>query len=150
MNNPYSISKKCVYALRALLYLALQAEHGPVSVSEIAKAQAIPVKYLEIILNELRHGGFVESRRGNGGGFVLNRTASQLSVGQVIDFLQGRSEYQEQKHQHEKARFGDYVLSELWRQAGQAVSKLYYEKSFADLVEEEQACRNHYVHNYVI
>ena len=72
-----SVSLKCQYGLRALFELARRAGNGPTRIQEIAEAQAIPPRFLENILNQLRRGGFVESRRGKAGGFVLARPAGQ-------------------------------------------------------------------------
>ena len=62
------ISKKCDYALRAIFELAFRSTSRPVAVQEIAAAQNIPPRFLEIILNELRQVGLVASHRGNAGG----------------------------------------------------------------------------------
>ncbi|MHC4962446.1 MAG: RrF2 family transcriptional regulator, partial [Planctomycetota bacterium] len=60
MNYPYfQISKKSGYAIRGLLELALRGDEGPVNVRTLAQAQDIPIRFLEIILNELKQGGFV-------------------------------------------------------------------------------------------
>ena len=58
------VSQKCQYALRAIFELCQHRERTPVRTADIAEAQAIPPKFLELILGELRQGGFVESRRG--------------------------------------------------------------------------------------
>ncbi|MHC4807793.1 MAG: RrF2 family transcriptional regulator, partial [Planctomycetota bacterium] len=83
------ISKKCRYALRAIFELALRDSGQPVKIHEIAGAQNVPPRFLEVILNELRHAGFVDSRRGNGGGYMLARDAKDLTVGEVIEYIQG-------------------------------------------------------------
>ena len=56
-----SVSLKCQYGLRALFELAKRTGSGPTRIQEIAEAQAIPPRFLENILNQLRRGGFVES-----------------------------------------------------------------------------------------
>lgn len=58
-----NVSQKCQYALRAVFELAKRRGEGPTTVADIAKAQAIPAKFLELILGQLRQGGFTESRR---------------------------------------------------------------------------------------
>ncbi len=57
-----SVSQKTQYALRALLELALAHGEGPKKIGTIAEEQAIPPRFLEVILNELKQGGFVVSR----------------------------------------------------------------------------------------
>ena len=63
------ISQRAKYALRALLVLAEAPPGEPLMISEISKRQAIPKKFLEQILLELKRAGLVESRRGRLGGY---------------------------------------------------------------------------------
>jgi hypothetical protein len=58
------ISQKCEYAVRAVFELAKRVGRGPVRIADIAEAQAIPVRFLEVILSQLKQGGFVDSQRG--------------------------------------------------------------------------------------
>ena len=66
-----NISVKSEYALLAILDLAMQTPGEPVKIADIARRQKIPQKFLELILASLKHGGFVESRRGAEGGYRL-------------------------------------------------------------------------------
>ncbi len=61
------ISQKCQYALRAIFELAKRKGQGPVKIAETAEAQAIPLRFLEVILSQLKQGEFVSSQRGNKG-----------------------------------------------------------------------------------
>ena len=84
------ISNKCYYALRALFELARRyREQRPVKIAAIASAQSIPKRFLEVILNELRQGSFVESRRGVDGGYLLARDPEEITVGEIICFVDG-------------------------------------------------------------
>jgi len=82
------ISAKTDYAVRALLELAA-AEEPPLKRDEIAAAQAIPVKFLESILAELKHGGIVNSQRGAEGGYWLARPPDQVTVAEVMRVIEG-------------------------------------------------------------
>ena len=84
-----SISQKCQYALRSVFELAKRHGEGPTSIREIARAQAIPPKFLELILTELRKGGFVESRRGIHGGYLLPVPPKTVFAGEIIRFVDG-------------------------------------------------------------
>ena len=84
-----NISQKCQYALRAVFELARRYGEGPTSIREIARIQAIPPKFLELILTELRKGGFVESRRGVHGGYSLPASPRMVSAGEIIRFIDG-------------------------------------------------------------
>jgi Rrf2 family protein len=83
------VSAKADYAVRAALELAAAQDGGPLKGEQIAEAQHIPLKFLENILIELRHGGLVRSQRGPEGGYWLDRPAEQISVGDVIRVVEG-------------------------------------------------------------
>ena len=70
-----SVSSKCYYALRAVYALAEHAGPEPMKIAEIAEREQIPIRFLEVILNQLKGGGFVQSRRGAEGGYRLARAA---------------------------------------------------------------------------
>ena len=81
------VSAKVDYALRAMLELA--AGDGLVKSERVAAAQAIPQKFLENILLELRRAEFVTSQRGAEGGYALARPASEITVADVIRAVEG-------------------------------------------------------------
>jgi Rrf2 family protein len=85
---PVKVSAKSDYAVRALLELA-QAGDGPVKGERLAQTQAIPLKFLENILIDLRHAGIVRSQRGADGGYWLARGPDGISVGEVIRAVDG-------------------------------------------------------------
>jgi Rrf2 family protein len=83
------LSKKSKYGLKALLVLGQEAGHGPVLVSDISQREAIPQKFLEAILLELKRHGIVESKKGRGGGYFLRRRPADITFGEVIRVLDG-------------------------------------------------------------
>jgi Rrf2 family protein len=83
------LSRKSKYGLKALLVLAEKAGTGPVLVSEIAERDAIPKKFLEAILLELKRHGMVHSKKGKGGGYFLRREPDEITFGDVIRILEG-------------------------------------------------------------
>src|SRR5467141_884697 len=84
-----NISVKGEYALQAVFDLSSQPPGHPVKIADIARRQKIPQKFLELILASLKQGGFVESRRGAEGGYLLARPASQITVGEVVRYMEG-------------------------------------------------------------
>src|ERR1700742_5270063 len=86
-----NISVKSEYALLAIFDLAMQSPGELVKIADIANRQKIPQKFLELILSSLKQGGFVESRRGAEGGYKLARPADQITVGQVLKFVDGKA-----------------------------------------------------------
>jgi Rrf2 family protein len=84
-----NVSVKSDYALLALFDLASQPPGEPIRIAEIARRQKIPQKFLELILAGLRQAGFVESRRGAEGGYLLARSPASFSVGDVLRAVEG-------------------------------------------------------------
>lgn len=83
------ISQKAKYALRALTALAQADQSQPLMINEIAIQQAIPKKFLEQILLELKRNGLVESRRGKLGGYLLQKPAAAITFGEVLRLIDG-------------------------------------------------------------
>jgi Rrf2 family protein len=82
------ISAKVDYALRACTELAVAGD-GPTKGDRIAAAQAIPIKFLENILSELRNAGIVATQRGVEGGYWLARPAEEITLAEVMRALEG-------------------------------------------------------------
>jgi Rrf2 family iron-sulfur cluster assembly transcriptional regulator len=78
------LTTKGRYAVTAVLDLALHQHGGPVSLAAISERQCISLSYLEQLFAKLRRNGVVDSTRGPGGGYTLNRDAADISVSEVI------------------------------------------------------------------
>lgn len=136
-----TLSQKCQYALRAVFELAKRAGQGPIRTADIAEVQAIPKRFLEAILRQLRQAGFVDSVRGKEGGYILVRPADDLSVGEVIRFIEGPIgpvECVSDQASPKCPLHGDCAFLSLWTRAREAVDEIYDGTSFQDLVEEEK------------
>ena len=83
------LSRKTKYGLRALLGLARASDQSPRLVAELAEQEGIPQKFLEAILLELKRRGFVDSRKGRGGGYFLRKAPQEITFGDVIRVLEG-------------------------------------------------------------
>jgi Rrf2 family protein len=83
------ISRKTKYGLIAVLHLARHYGRGARLIGEIAEAENLPRKFLEAILLELRNAGFLDSKKGRGGGYVLARPPEELRIGDMIRVLDG-------------------------------------------------------------
>ena len=82
------MSAKADYALRGILEIAA-AKEPPIKRDQVARAQKIPVKFLETILGELKHAGIVSSQRGADGGYSLAKDPAQVTVADVIRVIDG-------------------------------------------------------------
>jgi len=83
------VTAKADYAVRAIVELAGSAQDAPRKVDDVARAQGIPVSFLENILTQLRSTGIVRSQRGPEGGYWLARPADELNLAQVIRAVEG-------------------------------------------------------------
>ena len=81
--------KKAKYAIKALEYLAQKDSEVPVLISEIAKEQTIPKKFLEVILLELRKDGILRSKIGKNGGYFLQLPSKEIQLGRIIRLMDG-------------------------------------------------------------
>ena len=141
------ISQKCQYALRAIYELAKDNGSGPLKMAEIARRQAIPLRFLEIILNELKRGGFIRALRGKDGGCFLVRSPNHLTVGEVMRFV-GGSFAPVGCVSEENTDFcplqGKCVFLPLWEKAQNALAQVYDGTTFFDLMEMESRLAKKY------
>jgi Rrf2 family protein len=83
------LSKKCKYAIHALVYLAERYQQGPIHIQEIAREQHIPKKFLEAILLELRNAKILHSKKGKGGGYYLYKKPEEVNLIEIIRLMDG-------------------------------------------------------------
>ena len=83
------LTNKGKYGLKAMVHLAGLEPGALAQVQEMADSNAIPKKFLDQILSELRNAGLVFSKKGKGGGYALARPAIQISVGAIVRVLDG-------------------------------------------------------------
>jgi Rrf2 family protein len=140
-----NVSVKGEYALQAIFDLASQGGREPVKIAEIARRQQIPQKFLELILASLKQGGFVESRRGAEGGYLLARRAEAITVGDVLRFVEGRKEERARQR-----REGDAPLADLWERVDHAIDDILDSATFAQLVRDWTDKNNRFVPNWEI
>lgn len=148
-----SMSQKCQYALRAVFDLAKRYGSGPTTVGEIAESQAIPPRFLELILGQLRQGGFVESRRGVHGGYLLTVPPRSLTVGEIIRFIEGPVapvRCVSVGKETDCPLYGQCAFIGMWTRAGDAATEVYDTTTFQDLIDKEQASADRYVGSYSI
>jgi len=147
------VSQKCQYALRAVFELAKHFGGRPVRTADIAERQAIPARFLEVILAELRHAGLAVSHRGRLGGYSLARHPSTLTVGDVIRFFEGPLgpvHCAMGKANSDCPLYENCVFLPMWERVREAISQVYDNTSFHDLVEEEKKRNERYVPIYHI
>jgi Rrf2 family protein len=83
------LSKKCSYAIHALVYLAERMDQGPIHIQEMAEKKNIPRKFLEAILLELNRAKILGAKRGKGGGYFLKKKPEQINLIEIIRLMDG-------------------------------------------------------------
>jgi Rrf2 family protein len=83
------MSRKCKYALKALIRLGKQHGQGNLLTEDIAKLEHIPKKFLELILLDLKRGGYVQSKQGIGGGYHLLQEPRSITLADIYRFFDG-------------------------------------------------------------
>jgi Rrf2 family cysteine metabolism transcriptional repressor len=145
-----NISVKSEYALKAVFDLAVQylnappgtVQMSPIKIADIAKRQRIPQKFLELILAGLKQSGFVDSRRGAEGGYLLARSVDNITVGDVlraVENVKGGSR-----------AHGNDPFGEVWRQVDQAISDVLDQTTFGELARGWQTRQSHFIPNWDI
>lgn len=139
-----NISVKGDYALRAVFDLASQRPGHPIKIADVARRQKIPQKFLELILSGLKQGGFVESRRGAEGGYLLARSPETITVGEVFRYVEGV------KNKKNSPRQAADPFREVWNRVEQSISGVLDHTTFADLARDWRDREKQYVPNWEI
>jgi Rrf2 family transcriptional regulator, cysteine metabolism repressor len=144
-----NISVKSEYALKALFDLASQylttASGGsmpPVKIADIARRQKIPQKFLELILAGLKQNGFVDSRRGAEGGYLLARTPESITVGEVLRAVENMKTASRGQN--------DSPFGKIWDRVDAAMSEVLDSTNFGQLAREWREAHTEYVPNWDI
>lgn len=135
------ITYKGDYALKAMLDLTLHHDIGIVTIHEMAKHADIPIKFLEQVLLDLKKGGFVESRRGKVGGYLLAKPPSKIKLGEIIRFIDGPTEpiaCLEKGYTGCKDAYG-CVLKKIWAKVASQTSDIIDNVTFEDLANQVKA-----------
>jgi len=131
------LSTKGEYASRAMLELSRRYQDGPIHSREISKAQEIPQNFLEQILLLLKRAGYLKSRKGQRGGYVLAKPPDQITVAEVIRVMDGPLAPIDcvSVMAHETCPMeGTCGLRWLWKDVRDAVAEILEKTTFADLV----------------
>ena len=118
------LSTKGRYGLRAAVDLALYAKEEPISISNIAAKEGLSESYLEQLFAKLKKAGIVHSVRGTNGGYQLARSASEITVGNVLRALEGNMVVVDCPNNEEAcAKFGSCVTKYVWKRINNSISE---------------------------
>lgn len=140
------ISTKGRYGLRALIDLAQYSEIEPVSINSISARQGISERYLEQLMTMLKKAGLVQSIRGAGGGYVLAKDMSEISVGDVLRALEGNLEPVECaafKPEDTCEASDGCVTKYVWQRINESINRTVDEINLKQLVEESRSMQKY-------
>ena len=135
------ITTKGRYGLRALIDLAQYSEIEPVSISSIANRQGISERYLEQLMTMLKKAGLIKSIRGAGGGYVLAKALTEISVGDVLRALEGNLEPVECtafSQDDTCAAAGGCVTKYVWQRINDSINQTVDEIKLEQLLKESR------------
>jgi len=129
-------SAKGRYGLQFMVELALQAGRGPLLVETVALRQALPPKFLRVLLGNLKTAGLVKVQRGPNGGCELARHPSHISALEVLEALEG---HLGAGSLPSGATPGAQAIRELWTRSTDAARTVLRGATLADLADRQQA-----------
>jgi Rrf2 family protein len=136
------LSTRSRYGTRIVLELARHFGGSPTQVSEIAKVQQIPVKYLEQLIRTLKQANLITSVRGSKGGHQLNKRPEKITVGQIVRLFEGQTDLVECVSLPEKCqRADDCSVRNVWIEATEAMYEKLDNITIADLLCEPPPSR---------
>ena len=134
------VSTRGDYASRALLSLALRDDlELPVSVRDLAERTGLPQPYLEQILLSLKGVGLVRSKRGVGGGYVLAREATTITLAEIVAAVDGpivAGDFGEPHRDGACDHEGQCVLLSVWAEVGEHMRDHLASFTLADMVSQ--------------
>jgi Rrf2 family protein len=134
------VSSRGEYGLRALIDLTQHYGQGPVTSADIARRQMIPLNYLNQLLLILRNAGLIRSTRGPGGGHELARPPESITMGEVLDVLEGpRSPAScvNTKNPAECDLADQCALRPVWDQIRLETERILESRTLLDLVQKD-------------
>ncbi len=135
------LTTKSRYGTRLLLDLAIYAKEGPVPLGDVAKRQKISVKYLEQLIRKLKRAGYIKSQRGPFGGHMLAKSASEITIGDIVRILEGTTAITDCAEMDEQLcgecnRAGDCISRWVWVEASKAMFDRLDSISVASLIND--------------
>lgn len=133
------LTTKGRYAVAAILDIALRKRVLPVTLNDIALKQNISVSYLEQIFAKLRTAGLVRSMKGPGGGYMITRSLSQISIKEVIDAVGEKVAMTKCSNNLAKSCIANGVkcsTHDLWEELGNKINGYLGSISIADLISK--------------
>ena len=129
------------YGTRAIFDIAYNTTGLPVQVKDVAERQQIPIKYLEQIFHKLKKADFIKSERGPGGGYLLTKNPSEITVGDIIKAVQEHTDLvacvcDSTEDGNPCAREEQCVTRSVWKEAARQIAEYFNSVTIADLCKD--------------
>ncbi len=133
------LSTRGKYGLYAMVYLAQKANEGPQPLREIARS-GLPEQYLEQLLGSLKRAGLVTAVRGAQGGYQLAKSPGEITVGHIIDAMEGPLNLSEcaTEGDHPCPRSEGCVTKHVWEYLTDRINHLLYSISLEKMLESKE------------
>ncbi len=137
------LSTRGKYGLNAMVYLASKAQDGPQPLRAIAQSNLLPDQYLEQLLGCLRKAGLVNTVRGAQGGYQLAKPAGEITVGHIIDAMEGPLQLSECAIESEPTCPNSDICPtrRVWEYLTDSINSLLYSISLQDMLETKEMDR---------
>ncbi len=136
------VSTRAWYGLMAMVELGLRERQGRVQVREISESQGIPEEYLEQLMLSLKRAGLVRSQRGVRGGYILARPASQITVREILEALEGPVLDIEPMEPNLRERVKNSGVSVVWERLAETMENVLQNITLAQVCAWEQEKRS--------
>ena len=118
-----------------MLYLAKDKTKKPISLKEIAKKKKLPLKYLEQVALKLKEAGFLVSKEGKGGGYILTFKPKEITVADIVEVLEGPVEVGSCAGCPSASLCGQKTV---WQDLGEKVRETMEAKTLEEMIKDEK------------
>ncbi len=145
------ISTKGRYGMRFMLDVALHGHGSTISLKDVARRQQISEKYLWQVVHPLKSAGLVRVTRGAHGGFALAREASEITMKDILDAVEGSSALVECSDCPEKCdRSPDCAMQSIWKDLNQQVAGALSAVNLQAIVDKQKDIASKEAADFVI
>ena len=130
------LSTKTRYGVRLMMELGLHRQNGFAQLNDIARKQGISEKYSEQIISSLKSAGLVQSQRGAQGGYQLTRPASQVTLREIVETLEGSLNLLDCLEGPGCPKSGRCGPQKVWQKVTDAIGQVLEKTTLEDVVED--------------
>jgi len=138
------VSLKSKYGLKAIVSLANNYGKGHLQAKEIASQQDVPVRYLELLLSQLRRARMVDATRGKHGGYILVKDPSEITIWDVVSVFEGKVIFSQENEAQPNGGQTSPVYGQIWKEAENKVVEYLDSVKVSDLLDSIKSGKDMY------